>query len=112
MQDVFQTYGEQIGGSPNADGYCDAETGVVEQKVSEETPVTTDAKPEVVGVVTNCLKLNIRKAPSRDAEVVAIIPALTEVLIDGEEANDIFYKVSTSDGIQGFCMKEFVAVRQ
>lgn len=75
------------------------ETGVVEEK-----PIT--------GVVTDCLKLNVRKAPSINAEVVAVVPALTEVVIDMNKSTADFYRMSATDSIQGFCMKKFIAVRQ
>ena len=77
---------------------------IPEAGVIEEKPIT--------GVVTDCLKLNVRKAPSINAEVAAVIPALTEVVIDMDKSTADFYRVSATDGIQGFCMKKFIAVRQ
>lgn len=80
-----------------------------------ETPIDTvkaETKPNTVsGVVVNCLKLNVRKEPKIDADVVTRISALTEVVIDtGASAGD-FYKVCTDTGIEGFCMKKYIALK-
>lgn len=80
--------------------------------ISIEQDATTDKKTDMIGVVTDCMKLNVRKAPNTNAEVIAVIPALTEVVIDTDESDDAFYKVHTYAGICGFCMKKFIAVRR
>lgn len=73
----------------------------------------TDSKTEkVIGVVTDCLKLNIRQRPYKDSEVVAISACLDELSIDIEASTNDWYAVCTVAGIEGFCMKKFVAVRQ
>lgn len=72
-----------------------------------------DSKTEkVIGVVTDCLKLNIRQRPYKDSEVVAIAECLDELSIDIEASTNDWYAVCTVAGIEGFCMKKFVAVRQ
>ena len=73
----------------------------------------TDSKTEkVIGVVTDCLKLNIRQRPYKDSEVVAIAVCLDELSIDIEASTNDWYAVCTVAGIEGFCMKKFVAVTQ
>lgn len=73
----------------------------------------TDFKIEkVIGVVIDCLKLNIRQRPYKDSEVVAIVSCLDELSIDIEASTNDWYAVCTAAGIEGFCMKKFVAVRQ
>lgn len=67
---------------------------------------------EIIGVVTDCLKLNIRKEPNKNSEVVVIVTCLDELRIDPEASTDDWYAVCTATGIEGFCMKKFVAVRQ
>lgn len=76
--------------------------------IAKDEPVVSEA----TGVVTDCLKLNVRKAPNADAEIVSVIPALTEVTINPEESTNEFYKICTADGICGFCMKKYIAVRR
>lgn len=97
------------------------ETPIVEPEVpsQEETPVDPeipkeDPKP-VMGVVTNCIKLNVRRRPRVDPKptsVVATLPALTDVEIDEGKSTEEFYKICTAAGIEGFCMKKFIAVKQ
>lgn len=79
-----------------------------ESSVSE--PVEESPKKKLVGVVTDCLKLNVRKAPSLDAEVAFVILCLTPVEIDLEQSTDTFFKVRTADNSEGFCMKKFIAL--
>ena len=73
----------------------------------EETP----AAP-VTGVVTNCLKLNIRENPNTDSKVVCEVTMLDELMIDEEASTDEWFKVYTEMGVEGFCMKKYVAVKQ
>ena len=62
------------------------------------------------GKVSNCKKLNIRKLPSRDAEIVSELIEGSEVMIDEKESTALFYKICTEHGIEGFCMKQFIKV--
>lgn len=66
----------------------------------------------VIGVVTDCAKLNLRRNPDPEAEILTTLPALAEVDVDPEESTDTFYKVCTAAGIQGFCMKKYIAIRR
>lgn len=81
-----------------------------------EIPVKQESEPPrpITGVVTDCLKLNVRSTPtdsSGKGNVVTTIECLTEVVIDMEGSTDRFYKICTASGIEGFCMKQFIAVR-
>lgn len=67
------------------------------------------AKP-LEGTVT-AAKLNVRKLPSSNAEVVTVINQNTPVLIDTEESTSDWYKVSTATGAVGYCMKKFITVK-
>lgn len=78
----------------------------------QETELCEDAARNVIGVVTDCLKLNIREKPSKDSRVVTVVTCLDELEIDIGDSNDDWYAVCTATGIEGFCMKKFVAVRQ
>lgn len=83
-------------------------------EIAEDTKVEEIKEVDVlmVGVVTDCLKLNIRKEPNKDSEVAAIVTCLDELMIDIDASTDDWYAVCTAAGIEGFCMKKFVAVRQ
>lgn len=81
--------------------------------ISEEavTNIVKESAP-VSGIVVNCLKLNVRREPKVDGEIITTIPALTEVIIDSDASGRDFYKVYTSDGVEGFCMKKYIAFKQ
>ena len=97
----------------------------VEKKVEEpiegqivipEVEPEPDPEPSVepenqkFGKVSNCKKLNIRKLPSRDAEIVSELIEGSEVMIDEKESTALFYKICTEHGIEGYCMKNFIKV--
>lgn len=83
-------------------------------EIAEDTRVEEieEAVEEIIGVVTDCLRLNIRKEPNKDSEVAVIVNCLDEVKIDPETSTDEWYAVCTVAGIEGFCMKKYIAVRQ
>lgn len=83
-------------------------------EIVEDTPVTETVEEvaEVFGVVTDCLRLNIREKPAKDSAVVTIVTCLDELKIDPDNSTDDWYAVCTASGVEGFCMKKFVAVRQ
>ena len=61
------------------------------------------------GIVTDCLYLNVRKLPDINADVAVVIDALTQVCVDLDASTEDFYKVRTSDGVEGFCMRKYIA---
>lgn len=75
----------------------------------EETPV---APKTIYGTVFKCSMVNIRKAPEKNAPVVATIRRNNTVTIDMEESTAEFYKVRTLTGVEGFCMREFIQVQE
>lgn len=74
----------------------------VEENVSE-TPM--------IGIVTNCLRLNVRKTPSPTAEVLCTVDAKHDLVIDMDESTDDYYKICTEAGIEGYCVKYFVTIK-
>jgi uncharacterized protein YgiM (DUF1202 family) len=77
------------------------------EPVAEELPTP---KMEVkTGVVTGCEKLRVRKGPSKQNNVAAIVGKGREVVIE-EELQD-WYKVRIAGGIVGYCMAEFITVK-
>lgn len=82
---------------------------VTENTRIEEPEVATVVEP-VVGVVTDCTRLNVREAPHSDAAVLGIITAATELIVLEDESTDEFYKICTSIGLEGYCMKKFITI--
>lgn len=87
----------------------DDSTDIIKEQESE---VCEDTAHNMIGVATDCLKLNIREKPSKDSRVVTVVTCLDELEIDMGDSNDDWYAVCTATGIEGFCMKKFVAVRK
>lgn len=91
----------------------------VEEVVEEivETPVEDtveeqieETKEVIIGVVTGCNKLNVRKSPSPKADKVATVEVDSKLMIDKDESTAEYYKVYTESGIDGYCVKEYVTV--
>lgn len=83
----------------------------VTAKVAEVTPVEPEvpAKPEAVnGVVFNCVKLNVREKPVAGSRVVTIIDAGSELTVTNDDSFGNFYKICTTSGVEGYCIKDYV----
>lgn len=76
----------------------------------ESKEMTATRKEPVIGLVSNCANLRVRKEPDDKAEVLGTISVNTEVMIDEAESIGEFYKVYTDSGLEGFCMKQFIKV--
>lgn len=68
----------------------------------------------VSGTVTDCEKLNVRSNPdgTDPDNVITTINALSEVEVNVKESTDTFFKIRTADGIEGFCMREYIFLHQ
>ena len=62
----------------------------------------------IIGIVSNCTKLNVRENPTKSGEVKYILNSGTEVIIDIEKSTDTWYYVTIPSGIEGYCMKQFI----
>lgn len=67
---------------------------------------------DIIGIVTDCLRLNIYQKPDEDSEIVTTVTCLDELCIDMTASFEGWYSVCTVVGIEGFCKKKYVAVRQ
>lgn len=65
-------------------------------------------KKPLMGVVVNCMNLNIRKDPTQVSRSLDIISSDTVVTVCDNESVSGFYKVKIGDGISGYCMSEFI----
>ena len=100
-----------------ADRGLRATAPIVEEAAAEpvDQPVEESPKKETkVGIVANCEKLNLRRSPLKDSDGVNIITVLLPgvvVVIDEDESTPNFYKVITEDGLEGYCMRQFIEVK-
>lgn len=96
---------------------------VVEEPVTIEAPVTVVEETVVVepvveepkyavGIVANCNSLNVREHPDRKANVITVLRAGTEVQVDIDSKLDTWVHVYTATGLDGFCMKEYIDIKE
>jgi len=80
-----------------------------EEVVNEEV---INEMPNPYGIVTGCKRLNVRKESNKESDVVCIIDEGAEVVIDSKSSTtEDFYKVTTSNGVEGYCMKKFITIK-
>lgn len=78
------------------------------ESVVNESVDTVVLPATVTGTVTNCTKLNVRAKPSTDAEVLTTLSNNSEINIDPARSTSDWLKITTIDGVDGFCMRKFV----
>ena len=79
----------------------------------EETEVNAQEEPKKVsGIVVDCNRLNIRTKPSINSQPVGNVTVNSEVTINLNQSNNEWFKVITKDGVEGFCMKKYVKIKQ
>lgn len=65
---------------------------------------------DVIGKISGFEKLYVRKEASKDSEPVGIVTDKDDLSIDIAHSTYDFYKVITSNGLEGYCVKEFVKI--
>lgn len=79
---------------------------VIEAEENEEIVVNT-----VEGIVSGCKKLYVREKADKESVPLCTIEEDSEVIVDLAESTMYFYKVCTSLGVEGYCMKEYISVK-
>lgn len=79
--------------------------------INEEKNQGIESSVDDIGVVVNCIKLNVRKEPDKTSNIIQIIDALTEVRVITKDSTYNFYKVILPSGIEGYCMKKFIELK-
>ena len=77
---------------------------------SDMDAVANDETSNLIGYVTECIKLNVREAASKDSNVLCEILLNSKVIVDKENSTEDFYKVTTETGVEGYCMKQYINV--
>ena len=84
------------------------------KKVDEPTTIQNLEPPKpaepITGIVTNCVRLNIREAPIITAKILSEVNINSKLIIDEPESTEEWLKVYTETGIEGFCMKKFITI--
>ena len=87
------------------------EPEVIEEVVEEVEAVTEEVIPQpVIGVVSNCDRLNVREKPFKGSNVLTILGVGCDVIINEHLSTETFYHVQTRHGIQGFCQKDYISI--
>lgn len=80
----------------------------VKEEVKEEVVAPIEETNTKKFVVVTTDRLNVRKGPSKDTEVLNIVSKDEKLLINNSKLIEGFYSITTSSGIKGYVMKEFV----
>lgn len=116
------TVNEELENTENVEEGVDETVNEVEEfneesnETMDETDKTTNEVEEESeediksGIIDGCKKLYVRKEPSKNSEPVSIVEEGSELAIDITHSTDDFYKVITLNGIEGFCVKEYVKI--
>lgn len=62
------------------------------------------------GVVIGCENLNIRSEANTNSKILSVIKVDSEVSIDDKGSTEKFYKVCTSSGVEGYCMRQYISI--
>ena len=90
--------------SEPVDNIMESETNNVVVKDDDQEPTKTE-----IGKV-NCIRLKIRNKPSMGGSIVCLARVGDELTIDRSKYYDGWLKVTTIDGLEGFCRQDFVTV--
>ena len=82
----------------------------VEESTNKIEETKKEVTEEVIGKIIEFEKLYVRKEASKDSEPVGIVTDKDDLSIDVARSTDDFYKVITSNGLEGYCVKEFVKI--
>ena len=87
---------------------------VVEETVEETVEVTEPSKEEPTysnAYIVDCSSLNIRCAPSIDADIMCSVGSRTSLQVELAKSTDDWFKVCTPAGIDGYCMRKYVRIK-
>ena len=84
---------------------------IIEEPVVEEVvEESKNSHESLVGYVTGCEKLNIRKDPYIKSDIVCVVSEKDVLLVDQNKSTNEWYRVYTETGFDGYCMKRYVTV--
>lgn len=78
------------------------------EEVTDESVEEPSVEESNTGTVVNCWRLRLRKLPSKESEVVKLLDGGEGVFVDLEKSTEEWLKVRTTDGEEGFCMKDYI----
>ena len=82
-----------------------------QQNLNNEDSTPEPPAEPIDGYVTDCIKLNIRKEPSLEADILCEVPVNANLLIAPDTSSEGWYSVVTENGVNGFCMAKYVNIK-
>lgn len=79
-------------------------------EVEMQEVVTEEPKALLKGTVTDCFKLNIRKKPTLNSDVVSVVNLNASLDINESKSTMDWWFVADEDGNSGYCMKQYVKI--
>lgn len=78
-------------------------------ELNEADVLDVDVEQTVEGFVDGCARLNVRKRPDKDSEILCVIKKNDKVLVNlSASTTEEFYRICTTNGVVGYCMKKFI----
>ena len=115
IEEVTEVTKETVNEVEESTNEIEETTGEVTDEVTEPEVIVPNVENnvennEVIGKISVFEKLYVRKEASKDSEPVGIVTDKDDLSIDVTRSTDDFYKVITSNGLEGYCVKEFVKI--
>ena len=115
VNETIEQVEETVNGVEESTNETEETTEEVTEEVTEPEVIVPSIENnvennEVIGKISGFEKLYVRKEASKDSEPVGIVTDKDDILIDVTNSTDDFYKVITSNGLEGYCVKEFVKI--
>lgn len=82
----------------------------INKEIIKEENIKEEVKRTVKGKVIDCTRLNVRRRPNKDSEVNCVIDVDSIVEINENKSNDEWYRVTTDNGVYGYCMKQYISL--
>lgn len=82
-----------------------------EKKLPDELNAVSvqSERRSATGEVTRCTRLNVRKEPASDAQVITVLNAGDRVVVNLTTKIDKYYEVLTSSGKKGYVIKTYIS---
>lgn len=109
VRDTVQALEDQINSERGLDNPVEDGTEMCPEQTEPKHSANTNKK--VMGVVCFTPRVKVRKESNPTSEVMCLIPRDCEVEVSMKESSKTFYCVTLASGLQGFCMKQFIQLK-
>lgn len=81
----------------------------IENNLKENEVVIEPIEESINGHITGSPKVYLRSKPDKNSDPLTVLNENDQIQIMDKEISEDFYKVCTATGLEGYCMKKFVA---